>query len=209
MVERPTPDAGGMERRAYGEFVGPNGELASYAIGWTTGADHGLISVGIGRGNPGGATFHSVVFADAGSHAFQLVDEPFAQVPEGGPDINAEAARRHEDLPFVWWVIDWVFARDRRAHLLRHWLLQTVCIQTCQVFERHEPVLLVAHDDDDGMWQLVGTSDAGPGGRIVHLSHAIDEDQALLDVLDLEPGELATRTHVGAAWSRRLRPTSG
>ena len=34
MVERPTPDAGGMERRAYGEFVGPNGELAfSHAIG--------------------------------------------------------------------------------------------------------------------------------------------------------------------------------
>ena len=26
----------GVERRAFGEFVGPHGELASYAFGWTT-----------------------------------------------------------------------------------------------------------------------------------------------------------------------------
>jgi hypothetical protein len=36
-------------------------------------------------------------------HAFSLVDEPFEQVPQGGPDLSADQARAHEDLPFVWW----------------------------------------------------------------------------------------------------------
>jgi hypothetical protein len=205
-VEGLAPGAAVMDRRAFGEFVGPNGELASYAIGWMTDSDHGRISVGIGRGNPGGATFHAVVFANADSYAFQLVDEPFEEVREGGPHIGADAGRAHEDLPFVWWVIDCVFARDRRALWLRHWLLETMCIETRQVFEKHEPVLLIAHDSDDGLWQLIGITDAGPDGMIGHLSHAIDEDETLLDVLDLGPGELASRSSVGSAWGRRIQP---
>ena len=204
LFEGPTPDARGMDRRAFGEFIGPRGELASYAIGWTTGADHGRVTVGIGRGNPGGATFHAVVFANDGGHAFQLVDEPFESVPEGGPDLTADQARAHEDLPFVWWVVDLVFERDRRARWLRHWLLGTMCMQTRQVFEQREPVLLVGHDDDDGLWQLIGSSDAAPDGKIGHLSHAIDEDHSLLDVLDLEPGESASRRYPGGPWTRRI-----
>lgn len=34
-----TPAGSGVERRAFGEFVGPRGEVASYAFGWTTGPD--------------------------------------------------------------------------------------------------------------------------------------------------------------------------
>lgn len=105
----------------------------------------------------------------------------------------------------MWWVIDWIFQRDRRAHWLRHWLLGTACIQTRQFFKRDEPVLLIAHGCDDEMWQLSGASDAGLGVMIGHLSHAIDEDDSLLDVLDLAPGELATRASVGAEWTRRMR----
>lgn len=36
------------------------------------------------------------------------------------------------------------------------------------------------------------------------VSHAIDEDHSLLDVLDLEPGHSAVREHPGAPWRRRL-----
>ena len=39
LVEVPTPDATGVDRRAFGEFESARGELASYALGWTTGAD--------------------------------------------------------------------------------------------------------------------------------------------------------------------------
>jgi len=204
LVEAPSAGARAMDRRAFGEFVGPGGELASYALGWMTDRDHGQVSVGIGRGNPGGATFHAAVFNNGETYAFQLVDEPFEQVPEGGPNITAVEARAHDDLPFVWWVLDQVFERDRRAWWLRHWLLRTRSIQTAQVFDMSEPVLLIGHDADDDLWQLIGTTDAAPDGKVSHLSHAIDVDQTLLEVLNLKPGETASRKHVGGPWTRKV-----
>jgi hypothetical protein len=204
-LEVPTPDAGGMDRRAFGEFVGPRGELASYALGWTSGESTrvGRLSVGIGVGNPGGGTFHANVLADDEGHAFALVDEPFESVPQGSPDLTADAARENEDLPFIWLVADTVMADDRRAWWMSHWLRGTSSIQTPQVFEREEPILLVAHDDDDALWQLIGSTGAADKGEIAHLHHAIDEDQTLLEVLDLEPYEEAERSAVGGAWTRR------
>jgi len=204
-VEVPASEATGMDRRAFGEFVGPRGELASYAFGWTTGADPHVarLSIGIGVGNPGGGTFHAVVFEHEEGHAFSLTDESFENVPQGGPDLTADQARAHADLPFVWWVADHIMERDRRARWMRHWLLGTRCIQTIEVFERREPVLLVGHDADDGLWQLIGTANADDG-KVGHLHHAIDEDLTLVDVLDLPAGHTASRTHVGGPWTRHL-----
>jgi hypothetical protein len=203
-TELPTPDATGMERRAFGEFVSGRGELASYAFGWTTGgAEHtGRFTVGIGAGNPGGATFHALVFPTEDGHAFQLVDEPFEEVPQGGPHLGAEAARADEALPFIWFVADTVMALDTRAWWMRHWLVGTRAISTREVFERAEPILLVHNDDDDELWQLIGPTDAGEDGRIGHLHHAVDEDPTLVPVLDLEPGWSATRREVGGPWRR-------
>lgn len=204
-VEVPTAEATGMNRRAFGEFVGPGGELASYAFGWTTGSEPhvGRLSIGIGAGNPGGGTFHAVVFPHQDGHAFSLIDERFEQVPQGGPDLTAEQARTHEDLPFVWWVADRVMERDRRAWWMRHWLLGTSCIQTVEIFEHREPILLVSHGADDGLWQLVGATNAGSStGKIGHLYHAVDEDPTLIDVLDLPPGQNAHRTRPAAPWTR-------
>jgi hypothetical protein len=198
------PSAEGIDRRAFGEFISPRGELASYAFGWTTAHDHQVarISIGIGVGNPGGGTFHAMVFERDEGIAYSLTDEPFEHVPQGGPDLTADEARAHEDLRFVWWVTDQVMERDRRAHWMRHWLLRTNCIQTIEVFERREPVLLICNDEDE-IWQLIGTTDADAStGRIGHLYHAIDRDPTLLDVLDLPVGHRATRTDVGGPWTR-------
>lgn len=211
LVEVPTADLTGMDRRAFGEFVGARGELASYAFGWVSGSDPHVarLSVGIGAGNPGGGTFHAVVFANEDGHAFSLIDEPFERVPQGGPDLTAEQARAHEDLPFVWWVTDHVMEHDRRAWWMRHWLLGTTCLQTLEVFERREPVLLISHDADDGIWQLIGVSDADAStGKVSHLHHAVDEDPSLIDVLDLAPGSSAVRAGVGEPWRGRLNPRS-
>ena len=207
LIEVPAPGATGMDRRAFGEFVSARGELASYAFGWTTGADPraGRITIGIGAGNPGGGTFHAVVGVDEDGHGFTLVDEPFEDVPEGGPDLTAAEARAHDTLRFVWHVADHVMARDRRAWWMRHWLAGTQAIQTAEVFARTEPILLVQNDSDDELWQLIGASDAGPDGKIGHLHHAIDEDQTLVDVLDLEPGWRATRERAGGPWTRRRK----
>ncbi|MFC9896164.1 hypothetical protein ACFVMC_20955 [Nocardia sp. NPDC127579] len=203
LIEAPTSDATGMDRRAFGEFIGPRGELASYAFGWTTGSDAraGRLSIGIGAGNPGGATFHAVLFDNGDSYAYSLVDDPFEQVPEGGPDLTAEQSRAHEDLPFIWWVVDQVMARDPRAWWMRHWVTATMCVQTPEVFERREPVLLVCNDAD-GVWQLIGDTAAGSEGRVGHLSHAVDEDPTLLDILDLETGARGERSGPGGEWTR-------
>jgi hypothetical protein len=206
-VEAATADGSGMDRRAFGEFVGPRGELASYAFGWATGAQPQVarLSIGIGAGNPGGGTFHAVVFPRQDGHAFSLTDEPFERVPQGGPDLTADRARAYEDLPFVWWVADLVMERDRRAWWMRHWLLGTTCIQTLQIFERREPVLYVSNDADDELWQLIGATAADAGtGKIGHLHHAVDEDPTLIDVLSLPPGHHAQRTGPGEPWTGRL-----
>ncbi|MFD0784958.1 hypothetical protein ACFQZ8_13715 [Micromonospora azadirachtae] len=202
-VETPTVGFTGMDRRAFGEFVGPQGELASYAFGWTTGSEPHVatVSIGIGAGNPGGGTFHAVLFAHEDGHAFSLTDEPFERVPQGGPNLTADQARAHEDLPFVWWVADQVMERDRRARWMRHWLLGSQCVQTLEVFERREPVLLVSHDAD-GLWQLVGSTPADGTGKLGHLFHAIDEDPTLMDILDLPPGHRANRSRPGEPWTR-------
>jgi hypothetical protein len=206
LLEVPTRAATGMDRRAFGEFEGTRGELASYAFGWVTGVDPHVarMTIGIGAGNLGGGTFHAVVAPHETGHAFRLVDEPFEEVPEGGPDLSAEEARAHEDLDFIWWVADQVMARDRRAWWMWHWLLGTRAIQTAETFEKREPVLLVVNDADDDLWQLIGTSDAGPDAKMGHLYHAVDEDQTLMDVLDLEPGHSATRERVGGSWTRHV-----
>lgn len=208
-MEVPTPDATGMDRRGFGEFEGLRGELASYAFGWVTGADEhaARMTIGIGAGNPGGGTFHALVLPGDG-HGFRLVDDPFERVPQGGPDLTAEQARAHEDLEFIWWVADYVIAHDRRAWWMLHWLHGTRAISTAGVFEMKEPIVLVVNDDDDDLWQLIGTSDAGPDAKIGHLYHAVDEDQTLIDVLDLEPGYSATRQTVGGPWTRQWDPTS-
>jgi hypothetical protein len=130
-------------------------------------------------------------------------------VPEGGPDLTADAARAHPDIAFIWWVADCIMERDRRAWWMVHWLLGTQAIQTPQVFEREEPILLVSNDADDDLWQLIGTSDAGDDGTISHLYHAADEDPTLLDVLDLAVGEQAVRGHVGGEWIRGPVPPDG
>jgi hypothetical protein len=199
-----------MERRAFGEFVSHRGELASYAFGWATGSEPHMarLSIGIGAGNPGGGTFHAMVLPHEDGHAFTLIDEPFEDVPEGGPDLTAEQARAHDTLPFIWWVADTVMERDRRARWMRHWLLGTPSIQTLEVFERREPVLLVVNDADDGLWQLIGSTDAQRStGKIGHLYHAIDDDPSMLEIVDLPPGHSADRADVGEPWTRYAADT--
>jgi hypothetical protein len=60
LIEVPTPDASGMERRAFGEFESRRGELASYAFGWTTGADPRVarFTVGTSDASPAGKIGH-------------------------------------------------------------------------------------------------------------------------------------------------------
>jgi hypothetical protein len=93
--------------------------------------------------------------------------------------------------------------QDTRAWWMRRWLLGTRAIQTPQVFEHAEPILVAVNDDDDELWQLIGLTDGGPDGLAAHLSDSVDEDRTLVAVLDLKPGEEAVRAGVGEPWVRR------
>jgi len=105
LVEVPTPDATGMDRRAFGEFASHRGELASYAVGWVSGGDErvGRLTIGMGAGNPGGGTFHMAVgVGEDGRYGLRLVDEPGPESVEVrnelGFRILTPAARNDEAL---------------------------------------------------------------------------------------------------------------
>jgi hypothetical protein len=203
LIERECADCGGVERCAFGESVSPQGELASYALGWTSSHEErvGRLTVGIGAGNPGGGTFHVELRIDEDRWAMSLVDRPFEDVPEGGPDLSAEAARAHSDLRYIWYVAEEVLAQDRRAWWMEHWLRGTRSFATQPVLDGSEPVRFVVHDDEEDWQLLCGTVDADDP-LVFHLHHALDRDPSLLEVLDLAPGERADRDEPGDPWER-------
>ena len=202
LVDRVCPHCGGIERRAFGESVSERGELASYAFGWTTTHDdrRGAITIGIGAGNEGGGSFHATIFEQDGGYAMGLDDEPFEDVPEGGPDLTRDEALEHPDLRYVWWVADEAMHQDRRARWMLHWLFATPAATAQPVYDAREPARAVARDPDGG-WQLLSGDEEAPFRR-ARLHQALDRDQSLLDVLDLEPGQRAERRKLLGGWKR-------
>lgn len=207
-VERETEHS--RDRRMFGEFIGSRGELASYAFGWTSEMDEGRISIGVGAGNEGGGTFHAAVVERDGRIGYALIDEPFDEVPQGGPHLTAAAALAHEDIAFIWAVVDAVMKLDSRAVWLRHWLRRTKIITTEPVLTGEEPALFISRDADDGVWQLIGATKATmDNNRVGLLCDLVDTDPTLVTVLDLKPGESAMREQAGGPWARYdvdLRP---
>jgi hypothetical protein len=136
--------------------------------------------------------------AFVGRRTGRLLPTRLGAPPNGSSDRRKDAGRTSRNAG----VTDQVMQRDRRAWWMRHWLPRTTCIQTREVFERHEPVLFVSHAADDGIWQLIGASDADADtDKIGHLHHAVDEDPSLIDVLDLPPGSSALRADIGSPWN--------
>jgi hypothetical protein len=204
LVERRCPDCGNLERRAFGETESRRGELASYALGWTSGHETrvGHLTIGIGAGNPGGASFHIDVWTGDESWVMGLVDKPFEDVPQGGPDLTREEALGHADIAYVWFVADNVMEEDRRALWMQHWLWQTPASVTDGVLAEMAPVREVVRDKE-GDWILRDGSPDDDELRVLHLFHAIDRDVSLLEVLNLPPAQRARREAVGSRWKRK------
>jgi hypothetical protein len=202
LIDAPCPHCGHMEHRAFGESESPRGELASYALGWTSGHEDvvGHMTIGIGVGNPGGGSFHIDVRVADGALSMSLVDRPFEDVPEGGPDLTREQALAHEALKFVWWVADEVMVQDRRAWWMEHYLRTTRAFATLPVV--HGQTVLGVVREEDAEWQLLCGTVPPDDPQVFHLHHALDRDVSLLEVLDLEPGQRADRMARGRAWTR-------
>lgn len=61
----------------------------------------------------------------------------------------------------------------------------------------------MSHDEDDHGWQFLDNETLeAKDAALVCLSHVVGLDPSVLEVADLEPGWIATRSHYGAAWVR-------
>ena len=76
------------------------------------------------------------------------------------------------------------------------------------ILDGRNVVLYVSHDEEDHSWQFLDneTFDA-KDAALVRLSHVVGLDQSLIALVDLEPGWIATRSHLGDPWLREPAPT--
>ena len=92
----------------------------------------------------------------------------------------------------------WPFADPRNV----------AAITTVNVLEHGDPILLVTHDEDDGMWQLLCGKANGPAnGRVVGLGGMYDRDPTIGQLADLPLGWRAWRPTVAAPWQRSSAAT--
>jgi hypothetical protein len=81
---------------------------------------------------------------------------------------------------------------------------------TFKVLEQGHPILLVAHDGEDGAWQfLCGTTNDPADGRVVGLDCIVGLDPAIVELADLPLGWRAWRESPGKPWNREPRPADG
>lgn len=74
------------------------------------------------------------------------------------------------------------------------------------VMERGEPILLVAHEAEDGSWQFIGY-EADPADLVVVcLEHAVGVDPSVAALADLPLGWAAERESPTAPWRRYELP---
>jgi hypothetical protein len=76
-----------------------------------------------------------------------------------------------------------------------------------QIVHDGRPILLVAHDDDDGSWQFLTGEDLDVAdGMLVSLKSMVERDPSLVELADLPCGWQAWREQVGAPWKREPQP---
>ncbi len=80
----------------------------------------------------------------------------------------------------------------------------TACFTQRQIVDQGHPILLVAHDADDGCWQFLDGSDnlKLADGLLVTLGKMIERDPSLAEIADLPMGWIAMRDTLGAPWQR-------
>lgn len=74
---------------------------------------------------------------------------------------------------------------------------------TRQVLENRRPITRVVHDESDHGWQFISDDGANmDDAMLVSLREIVAHDTTVLEVADLPPGWIATRSEIGAPWNR-------
>jgi hypothetical protein len=81
-------------------------------------------------------------------------------------------------------------------------------ITSKSVILRRQPVMLVTHDDGDGVWQFLPREGAGhvKDAAVVGLREMMERDATLAELADLPVGCRAWRKSPDAPWVRQQRP---
>lgn len=84
---------------------------------------------------------------------------------------------------------------------------KTPALTTSQVVSDREPVRLVIHEAEDGLWRfLTGGAHDVEDGRCATLREIVDIDLTVCEVADLPRGWRAEREAVGEPWTRFIEP---
>lgn len=84
-------------------------------------------------------------------------------------------------------------------------LPNTMALTTKDVIVNGKPVLVVYHDEDDGMWQFHSGDDVDiEDAVLVSLREMIESDSSLIELADLPLGWVAWRDNTNSQWYRKI-----
>jgi hypothetical protein len=80
-------------------------------------------------------------------------------------------------------------------------------ITTTSIIKDGRPILLVAHDEDDGQWQFLDGGEPGvEDAKLVSLCYMTTLDPTVMELADLPCGWIAWRQSATDPWLRQMRP---
>ncbi|HHY72168.1 MAG TPA: hypothetical protein GX497_02870 [Bacillus bacterium] len=78
-------------------------------------------------------------------------------------------------------------------------------LTTKDVIANGKPILVVFHDEDDGMWQFHSGDDVDMGDAVlISLREMIELDSSLVELVDLPLGWVAWRNNANSHWYRKI-----
>jgi LmbE family N-acetylglucosaminyl deacetylase len=81
---------------------------------------------------------------------------------------------------------------------------------TTHVLRRHQPIVLVTHDEEDGCWQFHSAHPATSAeAMIVALSEVVEHDPTVASLANLPCGWRATRQDLSSPWKRERSTSNG
>lgn len=81
----------------------------------------------------------------------------------------------------------------------------TIAITTKKIVSRQSEILLVSHDEDDGMWEFLDGEDVCEENAIVVSMFEMSQiDESINELYDLPLGWIAYRENKTTEWIRKL-----
>lgn len=81
----------------------------------------------------------------------------------------------------------------------------TIAITTKKIVSRQSEILLVSHDEDDGMWEFLDGEDVCEENAVVVSMFEMSQiDESINELYDLPLGRIAYRENKTTEWIRKL-----